>query len=307
MSHEAPGKHFREGLTLIDFIRLFPDNEAAAKWFESIIWPNGRHCPKCGSTRTAPAKHKTMPYWCSDCRSFFSVRTGTVLQKSNVPLQKWALAIYLCTTSLKSVSSMKLHRDIGVSQKTAWHMLHRIRMAWSVESDDDSNFDGPVEVDETYVGGKKKPHIIGRGPVGKTPVIGMRDRATGRIRARVVEKANQETARGFISEYVNPNATVYTDESPIYSNLPFRHKAITHSVAEWVNGQTHTNSIESFWSMLKRAHKGVFHKISNKHLNRYVQEFVAKRNMREMDTLDQMEMTVARMIGRKLPYSELTA
>ena len=140
------GKSHRKDIDLIEMFTMFPDEKAAILWFEEVIWPEGRHCPKCGSKRTGPASHKKMPYWCTDCRSYFSVKTGTALQNSKVPMQKWAIAIFICLTSIKSVSSMKLHRDIGVTQDTAWYMMQRIREAWMHDSDDD--FDRPVEVDE---------------------------------------------------------------------------------------------------------------------------------------------------------------
>lgn len=179
MIQKAPGKSYREGITLLELMAMFPNEEKATKWFENIIWPEGRCCGKCHSenTREVP-KAKPMPYWCTDCRSYFSVRTGTSIARSNVPLQKWAIAIYLCLTNLKSVSSMKLHRDIGVSQPTAWFMLHRIREAW--RQDSDGGFDGPVEADETYFGGlrrnmsnAKRKELTGRGPVGKAAVTGL--------------------------------------------------------------------------------------------------------------------------------------
>ena len=201
MARKAPGKAHREGITIVELMDMFPTEEAATAWFESIIWPNGRHCPKCGSERTREASHKKMPYWCTDCRSYFSVKTGTVMQASKVPLRKWAIAIYLCLTSLKSVSSMKLQRDIGVSQPTAWFMLHRIREAWASESD--GPFDGPIEVDETYMGGRKKNmskakrrEEFGRGPAGKTMVMGAKDRDTNRVAARVIERKDRETIQG---------------------------------------------------------------------------------------------------------------
>ena len=153
MAHRAPGKAHREGMTIIELMEMFSTEEAATEWFEKVRWAGRRCCGKCGSENTREVPNaKPMPYWCTGCRSYFSVRTGTALARSNVPLRKWAIAIYICLTSLKSVSSMKLHRDIGVSQRTAWFMLHRIREAWSVETDN-GPYDGPVEVDETYVGG----------------------------------------------------------------------------------------------------------------------------------------------------------
>ena len=176
MAHKPPGKSHREGMTLVQMMDMFPSEAAAVAWFESVVWPQGRCCGKCGATNTREVpKAKPMPYWCPDCRSYFSVRTGTPMARSNVPLRKWAIAIYLCLTSLKSVSSMKLHRDIGVTQRTAWFMLHRIRQAWA-SGDDGGPFDGPVEVDETYMGGirknmsnakRKELADTGRGPVGR--------------------------------------------------------------------------------------------------------------------------------------------
>ena len=161
MAHKAPGRVHRKGITLMELAARFPDEEAARKWFEAQLWPAERCCGHCGSTRTTEASHKTMPYWCSDCRSYFSVKTGTALAASNVKLRKWVWAIYLELTSLKGVSSMKLHRDIGVSQKTAWFMLHRIREAFTRPGD---AFTGPVEVDETYMGGREKKRSEGPAP-----------------------------------------------------------------------------------------------------------------------------------------------
>lgn len=316
MSHKAPGKAHREGLSLVEVMDMFPTEEAARTWFEGIYWSEGRCCGHCGSLRTREAKHKTMPYWCSDCRSYFSVKTGTPLASSNVPLRKWAIAIYLCLTSLKSVSSMKLHRDLKVSQKTAWFMLHRIREAWMPE--DGTAYSGPVEVDETHVGGKRKNMSnskrkelaeaeIGRGPVTMTTVVGAKDRATNAVSARVVHRSDKATLQGFVAAHTAPDATVYTDEAAAYKGMPRTHEAVNHSVAEYVRGQAHTNGIESFWAMLKRAHTGTFHKISPKHLDRYVQEFAGKHNVRQSDTLDQMCGLVSRLMGRTLGYRRLVA
>ena len=233
---------------------------------------------------------------------------------SKVPLRKWAIAIYLCLTSLKSVSSMKLHRDIGVSQPTAWFMLHRIREVWAGEND--GPFDGPVEVDETYFGGKRKNMSkakrkempdSGRGPVGKTAVVGMKDRDSNKVTARVVADTDAATLQGFVREHAAPDAKVYTDDAGAYKGMPFEHATVRHSVGEYVRDMAHTNGVESFWSMLKRAHKGTFHKISPKHLDRYVQEFAGKHNIRDSGTLAQMRGTVARLVGRNLLYRDLIA
>ncbi|MCY4141191.1 MAG: IS1595 family transposase [Rhodobacteraceae bacterium] len=307
------GKTYREGVTLVQMIDMFPTDEAATEWFEECLWPEQRHCGKCGSTRTREVPNaKPMPYWCSDCRSYFSVRTGTPLARSNVPMRKWAIAIYLCLTSLKSVSSVKLSRDIGVKQETAWFMMHRIRQAWDGEVE--GPFDGPVEFDETYMGGKRKnksnaerKKAEGRGPVDMTAGIGAKDRDTNKVSARVIESTDAVTLQGFVAEHTEPDTVVYTDDAAAYDGIPNPHQSVKHSVSEYVNGMAHTNGIESFWSMLKRAHKGTFHKMSPKHLQRYVSEFAGKHNIRESDTLDQMRDTVARLVGRNLLYRDLIA
>ena len=155
--HTAPDKAHREGMSLIEAMEVFATEQAAREWIESIIWPNGRCCAHCGSERTLEASHKKMPYWCADCRSYFSVKTGTPMANSKIPLRKWAIAIYLCMTNLKSVSSMKLHRDLKISQKTAWFMLHRIREAWNPKGENnDESFFGPAKVDETYMDERHK-------------------------------------------------------------------------------------------------------------------------------------------------------
>ena len=312
--HKGPGRSDRDGLTLIQLMDMFPDEVAATRWFESVVWPGGRCCGKCGAMNTREVPNaKPMPYWCPDCRSYFSVRTGTALSHTRVPLRKWAIAIYLELTSLKSVSSMKLHRDIGVSQPTAWFMLHRIREGWAPKTGG-PKFTGPVEVDETYMGGKRKNMSnakraeladTGRGAVGKTTVAGARDRATGNVSARVVAGTDKATLQGFIADHAAPGATVYTDEHASYQGMPFAHEAVKHGVAEYVRAQAHTNGMESFWAALKRAHTGMFHKMSPKHLDRYVREFAGKHNVRDEDTLAQMATVVAGLIGKRLMYRKL--
>ena len=316
MAQKAPGKSHREGLTIVELMAMFPTEEAATKWFESVVWPDGRHCPKCGSLRTREASHATMPYWCTDCRSYFSVKTGTAIQASKIKMQKWAIAIYLCLTSLKSVSSMKLQRDIGVSQPTAWFMMHRIREAWG--EDGGEPFDGPVEVDESYFGGRRKNMSnakrkalreagAGRGAVGKTAVVGMKDRATNEVRAEVVTTTDAETLQEFVEENTEADATVYTDDAAAYRGVERTHQAVRHSVSEYVRGMAHTNGIEAFWSMFERSYHGTFHKISPKHLHRYVAEAAGKHNIRASDTIVQMRDVVARLVGQRLLWRDLVA
>ena len=315
MAQKAPGKAHRKGITLLELSRMFPDENAARQWFERILWPNGRHCPECGNVNTHECSHAKMPYRCRDCRKYFSIKTGTVMAGSPLPLLKWVYAIYLDTTSLKGVSSMKLHRDLGITQKTAWYMQQRIREAFA-EQGPEVLFSGPVEVDETYVGGKranmsnakrKELEGTGRGAVGKTAIVGAKDRETKQVAARVVEHTDKPTLQGFVTEHTASDATVYTDEASAYEGMPFDHDAVKHSVKEFVRGQVHTNGMESFWSMLKRAHKGTFHKLSPKHLQRYVNEFAGRHNCRDADTVDQMVALTAGMGGKRLRYRELIA
>ena len=200
----ASGKAHRTGITILQLADMFPDDDAARDWFESVLWPSGeRFCTRCGSDDTHEAIHRTMPYRCRACKRYFSVKTGSVMEGSNLPLRTWVYAIYLDVTSLKGVSSMKLHRDLGITQKSAWYMQQRIREAFAAESDV-PRMVGPVEVDETYIGGKEKDTHgreklrTGRGPVGKTAVVGAKDRATGRVSATVVESTDGATLKGFV-------------------------------------------------------------------------------------------------------------
>ncbi len=310
---KAPGKAHRQGITVLQLAAMFPNEKAAETWFEETLWPEERCCGHCGSTNTHETPNrKPMPYRCRDCKRYFSVRTGTPIAKTNLPLQKWAVAIYLELTSLKSISSMKLSRDVGVSQPAAWFMLHRIREAWTRNGNGNGTpLAGPVEVDETYMGGKRKnmshkkrKGLTGRGPVGKTAVAGIKDRASNQVSAKVVRNTKSETMSRFIMEHIEPGAKIYTDDALTYHALP-NHETVKHSVGEYVRGKAHTNGVESFWSMLKRAHQGVFHKISPKHLDRYVREFAGRHNLRELDTIDQMKSVVRNLAGHRLTYKDL--
>ena len=312
---KAPGKHYRKGLTLVELIRKFPDDKTAEAWIAEIRWPDGPECPHCGHGNVQhPTAHKTMPYRCrgKGCRKWFSVKTGTVMRDSKLGYQEWAIAVYLFNTSLKSVSSMKLHRDLGISQKSAWHLAHRIRECWEDLSGEPML--GPVEVDETYVGGKarnmhakvRRERITERGPVDKTTVVAAKDRSTGRIAATVVADTDRATLQGFVTHHAGADAMVYTDEHRSYEGLP-RHQTVRHSVAEYVNGQAHVNGVESFWAGLKRGYHGTFHHVSPEHLDRYVREFAGRHSRRPMDTEDMMAASVRGMVGKHLPYAELAA
>ena len=312
MTQKAPGKSHRKGITLAELFRMFPDDATAEKWFAEQRWPDGPYCPYCGSTNVqSGAKHKTMPYRCreKECAKRFSLRTKTPMESSKLGFQVWAIALYQVTTNLKGVSSMKLHRDLGITQRSAWFLSHRLRESWNERG---AMYPGPVEVDETYIGGKRKNMskakrraLTGRGTVGKAVVIGIKDSASNQVTARKIDATDADTLQGFVADHAAPGATVYTDEASAYKGMPFDHEAVNHSVGEYVRGQAHTNGIESFWAMLKRGYQGTFHHFSEKHLDRYVSEFAGRHNGRNADTIEMMSFAVSRMAGKRLRYDDL--
>lgn len=311
----APGLSFREGMTTMELLDLIPDNAAAEKWFEFAMWgKTGRYCPHCGAVKTFQTSSKvpSKKYRCSTCYKYFTVKTNTFLHGTHIPLRKWVFGVYLMLTHLRGFNSMKAYRDLGITQKTAWFMLHRIRNAMDILPEGKEKLSGSVEVDETYIGGKEgnrhasKKLRLGRGSAGKVAVMGARERETGLIKAEVVEDTSRETSHGFISKNVTIRSQIYTDEAHAYKDLVgYDHDAVKHSVGEYVKGKASTNGIESFWAMLKRGYVGTYYHMSKKHLQRYVTEFFGRNNIRTLDTITQMLIIVHNAAGTHLPYKKL--
>ncbi len=310
MAKNAPGKHYRKGISLLELFQQFPDDSSAEQWFIAQRWPNGPVCPKCESSDVSTTtKHKTMPFHCRQCRRFFSVKTGSIMEGSKLPYQKWLIAVYCLTTRIKGVSSMELHRAINVTQKTAWYLAHRIRESWATSGY--AQFTGPVEVDETYIGGKvanmhawKRPKS-GRGVANKQAVIGILERQSNQVMTQPIGSTNAQTLQLFVHSHTHYSAQVYTDEHPSYENVWRQHESVKHSAGEYVKGDVHTSGIESHWALFKRGLNGTYHHVSRKHLHRYNNEFAGRHNIRPKDTADQMTNVVTGMKGKRMRYLDL--
>ena len=290
----------------------FPSDADAEKWLEEQRWPDGfRICPDCGSTNTAVVKsRKPMPYRCRDCRRHFSVRKGTVMQHSKLGHRTWVLAIYLLTAHPKGYSSRQLARTLGIDHKTAWHLAHRIREGFDLGKS--KPLAGPIEVDEAFMGGRERSKHANKklrarhGTVGKTPVVGIIDRATNTLVAKPVPSTKRAVIHPFIFKHVAPDAKIYSDESPIYRTLP-NHQAVKHKRGQYVDGPVHTQSIESAWAIIKRMHKGTYHSMSPKHLHRYVRELAGRHNLRPLEPLERMAAVARALVGKRLTWRKLVA
>ena len=300
-----------QSTSIYELLQQIPDEETATAFFEMWRWGETPTCPHCGSDAiSAIANGKPMPHRCRDCRKYFSVRTGTVLAEGKVPLLKWVMAIYSLHTARKGVSSVQMAKQIGVTQKTAWFLNHRIRAAMQYRG---GLMSGEVEIDESYFGGKEsnrhesKREHLGRGPVGKAAVLGMRQRG-GKVKAHPIAAPDRVTLHSAIVENVEHGSTIYTDGAPAYEGLRgYKHEAVAHSAREYVRQQAHTNGIESFWALLKRGYMGTYHYMSTKHLHRYANEFAYRQSEGQDNGLEAIGRTIGGMLGRRLTYRELTA
>jgi transposase-like protein len=275
--------------SIFQILEKFNTEEKCIEHFERIRWPQGLTCIRCGSTRVmkfkALGKTKKMRhlYECVDCRYQYSVTAGTVFHDSHLPLTKWFLGIYLICSAKKGVSAKQLQRQLDVSYKTAWYMAHRIRLAMSEDDEFCQKFAGVCEVDETYIGGKGKGPR-GRGAANKIPVIAIKERTSGKIRMKAVNNVKAITLRGFIRNHAEPGAEIHTDEFKSYlwlDSSEFVHNTVNHKETYVKAGNIHTNGIENVWSLFKRAITGVFHKVSDKYLPLYLNEFAYRFNNRD--------------------------
>ena len=300
----------KSAISTFDLFKRFPDQEAARVYLEQRRWPDGVKCPICSSGDRLTVR-KDGYYRCNACQEDFTVRTGTIFERSHIPLHKWVYAMYLLVTARKGISSLQLSKEIGITQKSAWFMLHRIREACGKDL---RKLRGIIEVDETYVGGleankhaSKKLHA-GRGPVGKTPVLGMRERG-GRTFAMPMDEITLESVRHAIYSRIEQGSTIHTDEATVYDldGLFYRQDSINHTMKEYARGDVTTNGIESVFAVLKRGLIGVYHRASEKHLGRYVDEFSFRLNDGnvKIPTLARLDALVDGSIGKRLTYKTL--
>jgi transposase-like protein len=298
-------------ISTFELFAMFPDQEAARKYLESRLWPNGARCPICGTGERVTIRTGGY-YRCNQCKEDFTVRTGTIFERSHVPLHKWVYAMYLLVTARKGISSMQIAKEIGITQKSAWFVLHRLREACG--GADLSKLMGIIEIDETFVGGKeankheRKKLKAGRGTVGKTPVLGMRERR-GRTVAMPIANTNVQTIQDAIVQNVEAGSIIHTDEAGAYVGMnDFDHETVNHSRKEFVRGNVTTHGIESVFAVLKRGIIGVYHHTSEKHLARYVDEFAFRLNEGNVKyhTLTRLDSFIDGVAGKRLTYKGLT-
>ena len=298
-------------ISTFELFEKFPDQETARVYIEGRLWPQGPRCPVCGLGERITARKEGF-YRCNQCKEDFTVRTGTIFERSHVPLHKWVYAMYLLVTARKGISSMQLAKEIGITQKSAWFLLHRLREACG---SDFKKLCGIIEIDETFVGGieankhEHKKLKAGRGTVGKMAVLGMRERG-GRTVATPIKSTDKVTVQAAIHQHVEVGSTLHTDEAGAYTGIGdsgFSHDAVNHSAGEYVRDSVTTNGIESVFAVLKRGLIGVYHHASQKHLGRYVDEFSFRLNEGNVKnhTLIRLDSFVAGVAGKRLTYKAL--
>ncbi len=289
---------------LAEFMAYFSNEKACKNYFEKIRFANGDFCVHCGHDKIN--RFKDGRYRCASCKQDFTIKTGTIFGESKLPLQKWFIAIYLLTTSKKGISSIELAEQVGVTQKTAWFMDHRIREA--LKQGGGKLFgEGIVEVDETYLGGK---HVRKDGFKKKHAVMGMTERG-GKIKAYAIPHRGTEVLLPTIKKHVSKKAFIMSDEARVYTKLPklgYQHGSVKHGKKHWAHGNINTNSIESFWALFKRNYHGTYHSMSKKHLQKYIDEVAFRFNMRGEDIQALFDTATLKIAASgKLSYKTLTA
>ena len=297
--------------SIFDLLKAFPTEQSCIDHLEGLRWEGVVVSPFDETSKVY--KCAGNKYKCKTTGKYFNVRSNTIFDNTKIPLQKWFLALYVFSSHKKGISSHQLAKDISVTQKSAWFLLHRLRYAF-----DHPNFKNTVgnivEIDECGVGGqshykhanKKVKNEEGATISGKTTVLGMKERG-GNVKAMVVSDRQKETILPIIEANVAPNTTIMTDEYSAYNDLKnnFEHHKVNHSAKQFVNAMAHTNGIENFWSHLKRGIDGIYHSISKEHLQSYVDEFVLRFNTRKFDTQQRFDFVLSAVSDKKLTYKEL--
>lgn len=302
----------RSTISAYQFHRKFPTPNTARRYMEKKRWGKTPACPSCGAIEPIYKRPVVGYYRCPGCKLDFTIRTGTVMERSHIPLDKWLYTFYLVMTARKGVSSLQLAKEIGVTQKSAWFLLQRVRHACG----NGKHFlFGIVEADETYIGGLEankheyKKLKMGRGSVGKVAILGLRERRSGRVVGKVLKSTTTEEIQGVIKEHVERLSVLFTDEHKAYKGMEqYAHKSVNHSAKQFVQDMAHTNSIESVWAVLKRGFYGVYHSFSTKHLQRYVDEFTFRLNEGNVKnhTMQRIDALLGRVVGARITYRELT-